>query len=174
MDPQELSENVEHAEEAGKKRVGVTMAITAVLLAIVTMLSHRSHTEEVVLQTRVADEWAFYQARNLRSQMYAADAKMATLSNGEAAKKMAGDFQDESERVRKNAEQTQDHARDLERETVSAARRGGTFDLAEIFLEVSIVLCSIALLSDSRLYWLASFVTTGLGIVLCVVALLRR
>ncbi|MBV8205381.1 MAG: DUF4337 domain-containing protein [Acidobacteria bacterium] len=173
MEPHELSEEIEHANEAGEKRIGLTMAITAVLLAVATMLGHRSHTEEVVLQTRVADQWAFYQARNLRSQMYAADARMAGLNAGEAAKKTAEDFQAESERVRKNAEETQEEARGLERETAAAARRGGIFDLAEIFLEVSIVLCSISLLSRSRMYWLFSFATTAAGIALGIMAFLR-
>src|SRR5215469_16543006 len=134
MDTNELSENIEHAHHSGQKQVGLTMAVTAVLLAIATMFSHRSHTEEVVLQTRVADQWAFYQARNLRVQMYTADSRLAALNGGEAAKKAAEDFQAESERVRKNADQTQEQARDLERETEVAARRAGTFDFAEIFL----------------------------------------
>jgi len=173
MEPQELGEEAEHAHYTGQKAIGLTMAITAVLLAIATMLSHRSHTEEVVLQTRVADEWAFYQARNLRTQMYAADARLAALNGGESSKKASEDFKDEAERNRANAEQTQDQARDLENETVAAAKRAGTLDIAEIFLEVSIVLCSIALLSQNRVYWLGSFGTTGIGVVLCVFALLR-
>jgi len=173
LEPQELGEEAEHAHNTGQKAIGLTMAITAVILAVATMLSHRCHTEEVVLQTRVADEWAFYQARNLRTQMYAADATLAALNGGESSKKASEDFKAEAERNRANAEQTQDQAHDLENETVAAAKRAGTFDIAEIFLEVSIVLCSIALLSQNRVYWLGSFGTTGIGVVLCVFALLR-
>ena len=60
-------------------RSGLTMAIVAALLASVTLMGHRLHTEETVQQTKAADGWAFFQAKNNRSHMYAADAKLAEL-----------------------------------------------------------------------------------------------
>ena len=39
----------------------------AVLLAIVTILSHRAHTDAVVFKTEANDKWAFYQAKSLKS-----------------------------------------------------------------------------------------------------------
>src|SRR5437588_2002021 len=47
---EELKEGAEHAHQSGEKKLGLTMAIVAVLLAIATLLGHRAHTEEVVLQ----------------------------------------------------------------------------------------------------------------------------
>jgi len=41
-------------------------AILAVLVAIASLLGHRSHTEEGLLHTKAADQWAFYQAKNNR------------------------------------------------------------------------------------------------------------
>jgi len=37
------------------------MAIVAVLLAMATLLGHRAHTEEGLLQGKIVDEWNFYQ-----------------------------------------------------------------------------------------------------------------
>ena len=50
MNPEELKESAEHAHLKGEKEIGLTMAVVAVLLAVTTLLSHRSHTEEVLLQ----------------------------------------------------------------------------------------------------------------------------
>lgn len=73
MADEEITEVSEKARESGNKSVGITTAIVAVLLAVTTMLGHRSHTESVFLQTEANDQWAYYQAKNVRSHMYAAE-----------------------------------------------------------------------------------------------------
>jgi hypothetical protein len=57
MESHELQEQTEHAHSAGEKGIGLTMAIVAVLLAVSTLLSHRAHTEEVLLQGKINDQW---------------------------------------------------------------------------------------------------------------------
>src|SRR5215472_10959903 len=79
MEPHELQEETEHARHSGQKTVGLTMAIVAVLLAIATLLGHRTHTEEVKLQTQVNDQWGFYQAKHSRAHEYGAMAELAAL-----------------------------------------------------------------------------------------------
>src|SRR5690242_1155351 len=60
----ELQEHAEHAKGNAKLApVSVTMAILAVLVAVASLLGHRSHTEEVVLQAKSSDQWAYYQAK---------------------------------------------------------------------------------------------------------------
>src|ERR1700722_2915657 len=67
---EELSELHEHAEHAREHPdlapVTLTMAVLAVMVATVSLLGHRTHTEEIILQTKVSDQWAFYQAKNIR------------------------------------------------------------------------------------------------------------
>ena len=46
--------------------VSVTMSILAVLVAAATLMGHRSHTEELLLQAQASDQWNFYQAKNIR------------------------------------------------------------------------------------------------------------
>src|ERR1700726_4093921 len=73
MSTDELQELQEHAEHAAHNPsmapVSLTMAVLAVLVAVVSLLGHRAHTEEVVLQAKATDQWAFYQAKNIRRHM---------------------------------------------------------------------------------------------------------
>src|ERR1700682_2408087 len=46
--------------------VSLTMSILAVLVAGATLLGHRAHTEELLLQSQATDQWAYYQAKNIR------------------------------------------------------------------------------------------------------------
>ncbi|HZU38002.1 MAG TPA: DUF4337 domain-containing protein [Gemmataceae bacterium] len=83
-------EHAEHARHAAHdpfdRRVAMTMAIIAAVLAAVTMLSHRAHTETLRLQTvandrhtqsnvyhtQASDQWGYYQAKKNRQYMYQA------------------------------------------------------------------------------------------------------
>src|SRR5919198_6321662 len=67
---EELHKMHEHAEHARHDRsmapVSLTMAILAVGVAVVSLLGHRAHTEEVLLQSRASNQWAYFQAKNIR------------------------------------------------------------------------------------------------------------
>ena len=63
---EELQEAAEHGREhSNLAPVSFTMAFLAVLVAA-TLLSHRAHTEEVLLQNKATDQWGYYQAKNIR------------------------------------------------------------------------------------------------------------
>ncbi len=169
MNIEELKEGAEHAHNSVQKRISLTMAIVAILLATATLLSHRAHTEEVVLQTKVNDQWGFYQAKNIRSHMYEADAKLARLAAD--GKELANDFSKDSEKQKKDAEEIRKEAEDLDKETKVIERRANYYDTAELFLEISIVLCSIALLGETKALWHLSLVTTLVGVAVAIYGL---
>lgn len=58
----------------------------------------------------------------------------------------------------------QESAKEMEHEREMVERRADFYDAAELFLEISIVLCSIALLAEMKLFWKLSFVTTLIGV----------
>ena len=172
MEAEELKESIERAGERNEKTIGLTMAVVAVLLALATMLGHRTHTEEVLIQTRANDQWAYYQAKTIRSHMYEADAEMAALlPKGEP---LAESFKKHSEDQKKAAEEVRNQAQDKERETDAASQKAGRYDTAEIFLEIAIVLCSISLLTGVRIFWLVSFASSLTGVGFMIRAALMR
>jgi len=172
METEELVEVSHEAHGRKQRTVGVTMATIAALLAAVTLMGHRLHTEEVVVQTAAADSWAYFQAKNGRYHMYAADAELARLIGPQGAAlaetwgKKATEEKEQAEEIRKASEH-------LEAVTKETARRATFFDLAEICLSVAIVLCSISLLTETMLYWRVSFAGTAAGIAIALFGLLR-
>ncbi len=172
MEPQELAELPEHAHRPLERRIGITMAVFAALLALVTLMGHRLHTEEVVLQTRLADQWAYYQAKNTRSQIYTADAKLAELQ-GSQGREIAESWSEKGRQEREQADEIRKHNEELDRETQTIARRATLFDSAEVFLEIAIVLCSIALLTGTTGFWYVSFVGAALGVMMAILGLVH-
>jgi hypothetical protein len=173
MESNELWEPAEHAPPVVQRSVGVTMALFAACLAIVTLMGHRLHTEEVVLQTQTADGWAYYQAKNTRSQMYAADAKLAELQGAQGAT-LAAAWTVKADQEKQQADDIRHSTEELVRETQSAARRATMFDAAEVFVEIAIVLCSVSLLTSTGVFWRVSFVSTGVGLILAALGFLKH
>ncbi len=169
---QELQEHAEHAREnPSLAPVSLTMAVLAVLVAVVSLLGHRAHTEEVVLQAKSSDQWAYYQAKNIREHQ---DELFADFSSA-VAKKDAGmmdKFRDkssqEAERYKHEKAEIQDEARKLESEVAMERNRADRYDLAEVFLEIGLVITSITLLSGRRIFWHLGIVLSVLGVVVAV------
>jgi len=163
MEPQELQEQAEHAHHSGQKGIGLTTSIVAVLLAIATLLGHRSHTEEILLRGQANDKWAEEQAKKIRAHIYEGDEQLAKLA-GEPGKEVAADLEKSRVKYDGQAEELVKEAREIEAEQKLVARRADRFDLSELFLEISIIFCSIALLTEMKVFWKASFITTILGV----------
>ncbi len=96
---QELHEHAEHAREhPDMAPVTLTMAVLAVMVAAVSLLGHRTHTEEIILQNKVTDQWAYYQAKNIRRHNDELFADLAPIrdsakdaeGSGQAAGKISG------------------------------------------------------------------------------------
>src|SRR5438132_1468086 len=79
--PEEHLEHAEHAQHAAHdpfdRRVAMTMAIVAAVLACGTMLNHREHTETLRLQneanthhTEASNQWNYYQSKKNRQYLY--------------------------------------------------------------------------------------------------------
>src|SRR3954465_9222631 len=74
LSPEDVQEMHERAEATSRNPsllpVSFTMSVLAVLVAVVTLLGHRAHTEEVVSQIKATDTWSEYQAVNPRRHSY--------------------------------------------------------------------------------------------------------
>ena len=54
------------------------------------------------------------------------------------------------------------------------AQRATRFDEAEVFLEIAIVLCSVALSTGSRAFWFVSFVGSAVAVALAMLGWINR
>jgi len=164
----ELKEAAERAKESKELApVSLTMAILAVLVATVSLMGHRAHTEEILLQTRATDQWSYYQAKNMRrNNLEALDDVLTALENTKEgrAEEVRKHFHEEIEKYRDQQKDIQGEARSLETEVQQTSRRADRFDLGEVFLEIALVVTSITLLTDKRAYWYLGFVFAAIGL----------
>ena len=173
-----MQEHAEHgAQEPSMRPVAFTMSVLAVLVAITTVLGHRTHTEAVLRQNQATDQWNLYQAKNIRltdttnslallSVLPVADAKKAA----EIAKAGA----DKQAKWKDDLKGEQEKAQSLEEAVERAEAKADRFDLGEALLEIALVTASITLLTRNRLYWLLGLAFGVAGIVSSASVLLLK
>ncbi|HUL30156.1 MAG TPA: DUF4337 domain-containing protein [Thermodesulfobacteriota bacterium] len=170
--------NAEELEEIkGKtftKRVALTTAIFAVMLAITSLGGNNAMKEMLLSQQQSSDQWSFYQAKVLREHLYRSqklrlEVDLVERGNGmkpeakqrveSLLKKMA------EEEARYNAEkkEVEKEAKKLEHERDVYRNKDPYFDYGEVLLQIAIVMASVAILSGSRPIFFFAIVSACLG-----------
>jgi len=170
----ELHEHAEHAREhPDLAPITVTMAVLAVLVATVSLLGHRTHTDEIILQNKVTDQWSYYQAKNIRlhtDELFADLAGVVASKDAEAAAKLQEKVHTEAERYKDEKKELEAKAHELEQEFAVTHRKADRFDLGEVFLEIALVITSITLLSGRRIFWHLGLLLAAGGVLIAASA----
>jgi hypothetical protein len=178
---EELQEMQEHAEHAHSDPtlapVTLTMAILAVLVAVASLLGHRAHTEEVLLQNRATDQWSYYQAKNIRrhsDEQFAELASVLAAKDAESVEKFHEKYKQEAERYRDDLKELEAKGHEIEAEIALEQRRANRFDLGEVLLEIALVVTSITLMTGRRFFWAFGVVSAAAGLLVAASGLLLR
>jgi hypothetical protein len=166
---EELQEHAEHASHPFEKRVAGTMAILAAVLAVTSVMGHLATTEEIVNQARASDQWAYYQAKSIRR--YESEIARDMLASQPAK---VADYEKNAARYTREGEEIQKEAQTLEDESHLKGRQAVRFEFGEVFLEVAIVLASLAILTKlSPLWWTSMAVGAGGAIVAATATMIK-
>lgn len=177
MEIQELHENAEVAKHAPTMTpVSFTMAVLAVIVATVSLLGHRAHTEEILLQNEISDDWAHYQAKTIRrhqDEMFLDITLLVSAASSNVANaKLQQKYVKEVERYKGDQADIDKEARKLERAKKAQQRQADYYDLAEALLEIALVITSITLLSSLRAFWYAGLVVGVAGMAIVILGVL--
>ena len=153
---EELHESAHHANDPLSRKVGATMAIIAALLAIVAVSGHIMTTEELLNQQKASDQWAYYQAKSLRRYQSDVASDILSAISGESAVKLTEKYKGNMERYTKEGEAIQEKAKEFEHESETSGKKAVRFHLGEVFLEIAIVVCSLAILTKREIAWYAA------------------
>jgi hypothetical protein len=160
----ELQEGVEHAREPFDKKVAASMAIIAALLAIVSVGTHYYTTEQLLAQQQASDQWAFYQAKDIRRYDSEIALDVLKASKAEALEERLKHYSQNGERYDNDRKEIQNKARELEAERDLNGKRAFRLELGEIFLEIGIVLASLSILAKMPNVWYLSLLSAAVGL----------
>jgi len=175
---QEFSKQMkEGGEEPKLTSISLAISVLAVLVAMVTVLGHRSHTEAVLVQSAEGDQWNQYQAKKNREENMQLDVDMLQLQptlDAKARDAKVAEYRVSLAKWNDQLPQEQAKAEELEREVARAESRAGRFDLGEALLQISVVLSSITLFTRRRSYFVGGLLLGAGGVAVAASAWLVR
>jgi len=181
MEPTEIREEVKEEFENEKKRERWInyLAVTTVLLAVCATLSsfklEHFSVESVLNQVMASDQWAFYQAKGTKGYLYELQKEKLELELKTIEKNASADLIQEyrqkiesygrqAKRYNKEKEDIMKEAKHLEKERDEAHERRELFGKSIIFLQMGILLCSIAALMKRKSVWVVGSLVGLFGI----------
>jgi hypothetical protein len=166
----ELEVSPEHAADPATRRVGILVGIVGIFLSVVTIASHRAHTEAVIHRTESNDQWTYYQAKKIRENTSETALTILQTLVTDPAKLQAPahtletarqHYADDAKNIMKDAQ-----AKDAETEL--SEKRALRYDIGEGLLELGLVLCSLYFLARKSFFpifgMLASVAGAAMGI----------
>jgi hypothetical protein len=181
MEADEVQEFAKQMKESGEeggeslKVISLGISILAVLVAMVTVLGHRSHTEAVLMQSKAGDQWNEYQAKKIRMDNLSVNVDLLALQPSNDASAVAAktkEYQAHIEKWKADLVEEEKKAREFELEVAHAEAQAARYDLGEALLQIAVVLCSITLFTRKRAYFLLGLSLGAAGIVVAISALL--
>jgi hypothetical protein len=162
----------EDKKEPWLNHLALTTIILAVCATLATFKGGSFSTRSILYQSQAADQWAFYQSKSIKKYLYELQKeKIAVdLSVNEALtptakniyqekiaqyEAMIGKFADEKNSISKEAKR-------FEAQRDEAQKHSQIFGIAVIFLQIAILLSSIAALMKRKILWYIGMLI-GLG-----------
>jgi len=162
----ELEVSPEHASDPKTRTVGILVGVVGIFLSVVTIASHRAHTQAVITRTESNDDWAFYQAKKIRASV--SDAALTVVQALGADPAKVADAAHKLEAVRDkelgDTEKLKEEAEASEKRTGVEEMRALRFDIGEGLLELGLVLCSLFFLARNGFFPIFGLLSAAGGI----------
>ncbi len=150
--------------------VALTTAVMAVLAAITTLYMGKYSSRAILLQGQETSQWGYYQAKSIKSYLYEIQTEFMEMErlegeskaikvNSQQFEKALTRYKDAVKRYDKEKAEIKGKADELAKQKVVAQERGGNYGFALIFLQIGLMLSSIAALTKRKVLWYFGMLT---------------
>jgi hypothetical protein len=143
--------------------LALSTAIMAVLAALTTLYMGKFSSRAIMSQGQESDQWAYYQAKSIKGHTFEVNKKTLELQfitqkglSPEAAaeyQKILKSYGEEIKRYDLEKKEIKDKAEGIAKVKLKAQEMGGDFAYALIFLQIALMLSSIASLTKRHYLW---------------------
>ena len=162
--PDELEEA---RDKTFSRRVALTTAVYAVVLAIASLGGSNAMKEMLLAQQDASNQWSYYQAKVIREHLNRGNKLVLELQLAEPSalkgperdkyEASARKFADEEKRMSADKKEIEPKAKAAEAARDLYQAKDPYFDYAEVLLQIAIVCSSVAILAGSGpMFWFSS------------------
>jgi hypothetical protein len=165
----------EEKKEAWLNYLALTTVIFAVCATLSTFKGGGFSTRSVMSQSQASDQWAFFQAKSIKSYIYqmqkeSMELRLLDLPKStskemvNAHKEKIADYKKKIEKYEQDKSDIQEKAKQLESVRDESQKHSQAFGMAVIFLQIAILLSSIAGLLKKKMVWYGGIATGLVGL----------
>jgi hypothetical protein len=166
----------EEKKEQWLNYLALTTVVFAVCATLSTLKGGGFSTRSVMFQAQASDQWSYYQAKSIKGYVYdlqkeKLELELKSLKSG-ASRSVVAEFEGKidsygrkAKKYEEEKEEIKKRAEDLEKRRDDAQKHSSAFGLAAMFLQIAILLSSIAALMKRRFFWLLGLVLGSVGLV---------
>ena len=167
-----------HVQNEEHKRVALFIAVVAVILALISSVARNEANRMIVKEVQASNGYAWYQAKRQRSYLNELEIRRADFElagnltdaqrkvveeNKARLKAKNAEYEKENEKIRGDAEADKQAAE-------LAEHKHHWLEYGEICMHIAVVLCSVTLLTDLKLFFRLAIAATIGGILIASVA----
>ena len=152
--------------------VALTTALMAVLAAVTTLYVGKYSSRAVLDQGQETNKWSYYQAKSIKSYIYEIQKQKLELEILSQRGKLPVDVREQYQKViagyenkikqyDKEKEEIKAEGDALAKNRVTAQSQAGNFGYSLIFLQIAIMLSSVAALTKKKPLWHLGLVTVA-------------
>ena len=124
------------------------------LLAVVTIASHRTHAAAIMHKSTANDDWAYYQANSIKAHIEELGLSVldVTGAKSEDADKMRARLADQKKKYDAMKDEQQEKAKRSDESAEADENRALRYDFGEGLLEIGLVLTSLYFVSRKTMF----------------------
>lgn len=169
---EQSNEHAHHILQEGKEKwvlfVALSTALIAVLAAITGLLAGTHADEAMISQIRSSDQWAFYQAKGIKSDVLLSSNKMLVAMGkppvAEDAAKVQSNKKEQAEIMKK--------AKEFQAESDAHTEKHSIFARGVTLFQIAIAIGAISIIIKKKSLWLVSMGFACVGIFFLVQGIL--
>ena len=153
------TEEILESGDQQDRKIGLFIAIVAVFLTINSALGNKADNDEIINRVNASNSWAYFQAKRIRSHQIELTRDLTllmgktSLSAQADAMKLASKYDEGVEKYKKEADEITEQAKSQEKAADQAEKKGNLFDFGEVLFQITLVLCSVAIITKQKLFF---------------------
>lgn len=165
---------IPEASSAFEKKIALTIAILAVVLSFVNNKGDNAKTDAILKTSEASNQWAYFQSKSIKGHVVEMHAALINELGGtaptEAAKLSLPKLTAEIERLTNDKAEIKKKAEGFTKDAARQSEINDECDLSALLLQIGIVVCSVAILSQWKPFWYAGIALGIAGAVFGVLA----
>ncbi len=154
----------ETKQEKWNTWVALSTAVMAVLAAITTLYMGKFSSRAVLIQGQESDQWAYYQAKSIKQHTFELQKQRVELDllihqdrllkpAADKFRQVLSDYEENIKRYNREKSEIKSKAEEMAKQKVLSQQRAGDFGYGLIFLQISIMLSSISIITRKKPLW---------------------